>query len=144
MIPNEPGDTETNAGLTPGGRPSGFALPRSARVRATKDIRALFVRGKRRRTDHLDVFFLPSPVSRPRWGMVVPKHGHDIVERNRVRRRLREIGRTAVIPRLWDDDRPLDVLVRARREAYDAGYAELKQELSEVTEELCSGRSSSR
>lgn len=144
MNPNGPGETETDPGATPGERPSGFALPRSARVRSTKDIRALFVRGKRRRTDHLDVFFLTSPVSRPRWGMVVPKHGRDIVDRNRVRRRLREIGRTEVVPRLWEAGRPLDVLVRARREAYDAGYSALKKELTEVTEELCSGRSSSR
>lgn len=142
MDPNGPGEADAEA--TPGERPPGFALPRAARVRSTKDIRALFVRGKRRRTDHLDVFFLTSPVSRPRWGMVVPKHGRDIVERNRVRRRLREIGRTEVVPRLWEAGRSLDVLVRARREAYDAGYAELKKELTEVTEELCSGRSSSR
>jgi len=141
---NEPGEAKTDAGSARGEAPSGFALPRSARVRSTKDIRALFVRGKRRRTDHLDVFFLTSPVSRPRWGMVVPKHGREIVERNRVRRRLREIGRTEVVPRLWEAGRSLDVLVRARREAYDVEYAELRKELTEVTEELCSGRSSSR
>jgi len=34
----------------------------------------------------------------------------------------------------------LDVLVRARREAYEASYQRLRRELLEVREELCSGR----
>ena len=123
--------------------PEGHRLPRSARIRGTSEIRALFRRGKRRKTDHLDVFFTASPVSRPRWGMVVPKHKHTIVERNRLRRRLRHIGRTRVLPRLWRADAPLDFMVRARGEAYGASYDTLEAELTEVTEELCSAPSSS-
>ena len=74
---------------------------------------------------------------------MVPKHRREIVERNRLQRRLREIGRTVVLPRLWEAGRATDVLVRARREAYDAPYAVLEEELTRVTEELCSGASSS-
>jgi ribonuclease P protein component len=88
---------------------------------------------------HLDAFVSASPVARPRWGVVVPKHKHTIVERNRVKRRLREIGRTEVLPRLTAAGRPLDVLVRARPEAYDASFAELRDDLVRLTEELCSG-----
>lgn len=75
--------------------------------------------------------------------MVVPKHGRRIVERNRLKRRLREIGRTEVLPRLRGSGRKLDVLVRARREAYGVTFQTLERELVEVTEELCSGPSSS-
>jgi hypothetical protein len=32
----------------------------------------------------------------------------------------------------------LDVLLRARQEAYDAGFDELRDELGELTEGLCS------
>jgi ribonuclease P protein component len=75
--------------------------------------------------------------------MVVPKHGHTIVGRNRLRRRLRHIGRTRVLPRFWETGLGLDVLVRARREAYEAPYETLESELVGLTEELCSEPSSS-
>lgn len=103
----------------------------------------MFKRGKRERTEHLDVFSMPSPVLRPRWGVVVPKHSHTVVDRNRLRRRLRELGRVEVLPRLRNAARDRDVLVRARPEAYGASFDQLKRELTAVTEEMCSERSSS-
>ncbi len=62
--------------------------------------------------------------------------------RNRLKRRLREMGRREMIPRLAAADLPLDVLIRARREAYAATYQKLRTELVRVTEELCSQRPS--
>ncbi len=108
------------------------------RITASDEIRTLFRRGKRRKTRHLDVLFSSSPVAHPRLGIVVPKHKRSGVERNRVKRRLREIGRTLLLPRLREAAVPLDVLLRARPEAYGAGYAELRDELLAVVEELCS------
>ena len=121
-----------------GQRGSGFRLPRSGRIRKARDIRSLLRDGSRKKTPSLDVFFLSSSVSRNRWGTIVPKHGHSIVERNRVKRRLREIGRTRVLPRLREQGMALDVLVRARREAYRVGFRTLSDELQSVTEDLCS------
>jgi ribonuclease P protein component len=120
------------------GSPSGRRFPRVSRITKSDEIRSLFRRGKRRRTTHLDVFLAASPVSRPRVGIVVGKHGHDIVDRNRVRRRLREIARTLILPRLWTAGSGLDVLVRARPEAYGASYGELEREMEAVVEEACS------
>ena len=126
-----------------GGSPEGFRLPRASRISSGTEIRALLRRGKRKRTPNLDVFFSSSPVSRCRWGLVVPKHRHNIVDRNRLKRRLREVGRTEVLPRLWAAGLEVDVLVRARREAYDVGFRQLRDELCAVMEGLCSpGRSS--
>jgi ribonuclease P protein component len=116
----------------------GFSLPRAARITHSAEIRALFRRGKRRKTRHLDAFVSPSPVAFARWGVVVPKHKHEIVERNRLKRRLREVARTVVLPALGNSGLALDVLVRARPEAYTAGFDELRRELAELTEELCS------
>lgn len=79
-----------------------------------------------------------SPVAFSRLGVVVPKHRHRIVERNRVKRRLREIGRTAILPALREAGLALDVLVRARPEAYEATYEELRDQLGTWTEEVCS------
>ena len=116
----------------------GFRLPRSGRIHKAKDIRSLLRRGSRKKTPSLDVFFLSSSGSRSRWGMIVPRHRHSIVERNRVKRRLREIARTSVLPRLREQGLALDVLVRARREAYGVGFRSLKDELQSMTEDLCS------
>ncbi len=126
------------AGTGLGGR--GFRLPRSGRIQKARDIRSLLRDGSRKKTPSLDVFFLSSTGSRNRWGLIVPKHRHSIVERNRVKRRLREIGRTRVLPRLRDSGMTLDVLVRARREAYLVGFRTLKDELQSITEDLCSDR----
>jgi ribonuclease P protein component len=113
-------------------------LPRSSRIQRSTEIRWLLRRGKRKRTANLDVFFSTSPFSRPRMGLIVPKHRHRIVERNRLKRRLREIARTEVLPFLREAGRNLDVLLRARREAYGIGYATLRAEVRGVAEALCS------
>ncbi len=118
----------------------GFRLPRSGRIHKARDIRSLLRDGSRKKTPSLDVFFLSSSGSRSRWGLIVPKHRHSIVERNRVKRRLREIGRTRVLPRLREQGMALDVLVRARREAYGVGFRTLSDELQSMTEDLCSDR----
>jgi ribonuclease P protein component len=66
------------------------------------------------------------------------------VDRNRVKRRLREVGRKEVLSRLRVSGVSLDLLIRARREAYGIAYRELRKELIEMIEELCSGPSSWR
>lgn len=121
-----------------GDHTGGFGLPGGARITASTEIQALQRRGKRRKTRHLDVLVSPSPVARSRLGVVVPKHRHRIVERNRVKRRLREIGRTGVLPALRGAGLALDVLLRARPEAYEASYAELRGEVLALVEEWCS------
>ena len=121
------------------GRLQGARFPPASRIRHSSEIRALFMRGKRRRTAHLDVFLAASPASRPRVGIVVGKHGHGSVERNKLKRRLRELARTRVLPPLWHAQLQVDVLLRARREAYQASFLELGQEVDGVVEEACSG-----
>ncbi len=125
------------------GAPGRFRLPPQSRISRARDIRALFRRGKRKKTSHLDVFFASSPASRSRVGFVVPRHGRKVVARNRLKRRLREIGRLEVLPRLRESGLEIDVLIRARREAYTASYRVLRRELVEATEAICSERSSS-
>jgi ribonuclease P protein component len=67
-----------------------------------------------------------------------------VVDRNRLKRRLREIGRRELLPRFREEGLHLDLLIRARKEAYEASFRQLKRGLLEVTEELCSGRLSWR
>jgi ribonuclease P protein component len=132
---------EVDGSSAGGSGPAGQRLPAAGRIRNGGEIRNLLGRGKRKRTEHLDVFFAASPAFRCRFGQVVPKHRHDLVERNRLRRRLREIGRRDVIPRLWQAGARVDFLVRAKRQAYDATFDELRGEILTATDEICSGRS---
>jgi ribonuclease P protein component len=101
-------------------------------------------RGRREKTSHLDVFFLSSAEGSSRVGFVVPKYRRRAVDRNRLKRRLREIVRKDVLPSFEECGLKVDFLLRSRQEAFQARYHELRQELLEVTERLCSGRSSWR
>lgn len=114
-----------------GGRdePRGERFPRRARIRSGREIRAVFREGRRRRSGPLEVFWRPSPAGRARIGLVVPLHGRTVVERNRVRRRLREVVRREWLPAALEQGRELDVVVRAGAAAYDAGFAELRAAL---------------
>jgi ribonuclease P protein component len=104
-------------------------LPKSSRLTRAVDLRALLSQGKRQRTDHLDLFTRPSPVGSSRLAVIVPRLRHTAVRRNLLRRRLREIGRRSVLPRLTA---PLDIAVRARAVAYAAPFAALHAELVEA------------
>jgi len=75
--------------------------------------------GRRIRTAYLDVRVLASPLSHSRIGIIVPLHRHTAVERNRLKRRLRELARIRLLPTLRERD-AVDLAIRARREAYTA------------------------
>jgi ribonuclease P protein component len=60
--------------------------------------------------------------------VVVGKYGHTIVARNKLRRRLRELSRTVIIP----DCQGLDLMIRAFPQAYEATYEVLKAEIGEI------------
>ena len=110
------------------GEPRRFGFSRSVRITASEEIRTLFRRGKRKRTRHLDVFVSTSPVGHSRLGLVVPRHRQTAVLRNRLKRRLREVGRRELLPRLEDGGLLVDLMVRARPEAYGATYEQLREE----------------
>lgn len=126
-----------------------LSLPREARITAADEIRGLFKRGKRRKTRNLDVFISASPVAHSRLGLVVPKprqrnspDGKRVrgaaVQRNRLKRRLREIGRTQILPPIDARGASVDILVRARPEAYRATFQDLREELLQLQEWMCS------
>ncbi len=84
------------------------------------------------RSDSIDVRTLASPLTYPRVGIVVPRFRHTVVERNRVRRRLRELVRTLLLPTL----RPQDVLLRAEPASYSLSFGELQREVEQIAERL--------
>ena len=89
--------------------------------------------GRRLRTEHLDVRAADSLLSHARVAVVVAKHGHTIVERNLLRRRLRELVRMKVIPSI---EGGIDMVVRTQSSAYLATFDQLAREADEIAEKL--------
>jgi ribonuclease P protein component len=80
---------------------------------------------------HLDVRVVASPLACPRIGIVVPRHQHSAVDRNRLKRRLRDIVRIELLPSLRAQP-PLDVAIRTRHEAYDAPLDALRNDVRTI------------
>lgn len=60
------------------------------------------------------------------------------MDRNLLKRRLREIGRRQVLPGLAAAGKQVDVLIRVRARAYGADFDTLAREAGEAVEGLCS------
>jgi ribonuclease P protein component len=99
-------------------------LPRDRRLVRGDLVRQVLARGRRRRTAYFDVVWTGSESGHPRLGLIVPRFQSTAVARNRLRRRIKEIWRREI--QQAGGAGPVDVVVRARREAYDAGFAELR------------------
>jgi ribonuclease P protein component len=84
---------------------------------------------------HLDVRTAASPLARSRVGLVVPRHQRSAVDRNKLKRRLRELVRTTLLPAISAAP-AADVVIRARREAYSATFAALGVDVRTVAERL--------
>ena len=67
-----------------------------------------------------------------RVAIVVPKWGHTAVSRNKLKRRLRELARDHLMAR----ESSRDVVLRARREAYDASFADLRDDVAKLSSAL--------
>lgn len=121
---------------------AGERFPRAARLRSARDIRATFREGRRRSGRDLELFARASSAGRPRMAVVVPRHGHVIVQRNRLRRRLREILRRDWLPAVSREGRSVDLVVRARATAYDVDFEALRSDLLETLGEMTWPRAS--
>ena len=65
-------------------------------------------------------------------GIVVAKRGRTTTDRNRLKRRLRELTRLRLLPIL----QAVDIVVQARPEAYDATFVELDAQLLGAVEKI--------
>jgi ribonuclease P protein component len=92
--------------------------------------------GRRLRTEHLEVRAIDSLLSHVRVGVVVGKFGHTIIERNKLKRRLRELVRTRLIPLA----EATDIVVRSLPVGYQATFDDLKNEIDRITDWLPSVR----
>lgn len=96
------------------------------------EIQELRRTGKRMLTTHFEVRASESLFSHGRVGVIVPKFGKTIVERNRLRRQLREIARLIVLPRVSGRD----VLIKALPSAYRGEFNSLSAELGGIAKTI--------
>ena len=106
-------------------------LPRGSRLKRSRDFQAVYKRRTSWASPHLVLyvrFRAPREAGDSRLGFVISKkiakRSHD---RNRLKRRLREISRVHLLPR---SPRPYDALVVARTAAHEAGFAALSAEMT--------------
>ena len=97
--------------------------------------------GKRIRTALLEVRVVASPLaleeaSKTRVGLIVPRFRQSAVSRNRVKRRLRELTRTRLLPA----DVAADIVIRIRPEAYHAAFAALGTDVDRILVQLLKWR----
>jgi ribonuclease P protein component len=88
------------------------------------------------RTSSLELRATASLHALPRVGLVVPKYRHTAVERNRLKRRLRELVRQRLLPALASCAPVLDVLVRVNPSAYARPFDGLARELAAAERQL--------
>jgi ribonuclease P protein component len=91
-------------------------LPKAARLRRRREFLAVQQRGTRLHSDDVVVLGLRTGGTRPRIGITVSSKIASAVERNRVKRWVREAFRTVAA-----DLPPLDLVVVARRGALGMG-----------------------
>jgi len=65
-------------------------------------------------------------------GLVIPRFKHTAVLRNLLKRRLRELARTELLPASL----AVDLVIRIRPDAYDATFVQLTTDIKSVLERL--------
>jgi ribonuclease P protein component len=106
-------------------------FPRDNRITRGPELQRVLKEGKRIRTRFLDVRIDAFPLVRSghcRVGIIVPKAKHTAVERNRLKRRLRELSRSIILTA----STPLDVVLLARGDSYQASFDALSQDVQRV------------
>jgi ribonuclease P protein component len=106
----------------------------SHRLRKHADYQLVYKAGRKQFARQLAYFHAPRPANRrsdttgPRIGLTVPKALGKAVDRNRIKRRLREAVRAA-LPLLTS---PVDVVLHPRPTVLDLDFAQLKREVATI------------
>jgi ribonuclease P protein component len=114
-----------------------LGFPRRARITRGAELQRIAQEGKRIRTVFLDARATASPLAhspgaQTRVGLIVPRYRQTAVARNRVKRRLRELSRTRLLPL----GLTADVVIRIRPEAYRAAFPDLASDFDRAVIQL--------
>lgn len=119
--------------MTPGcAQDERLTFPAERRLRRKAEFEAAYARGRRLGNAHFGVLVRPNGTEGPRLGMAVATRvAGNSVERNRIRRTVRESFRLA-----QHTFAPVDLVVSARSRAKGAPSAELRAALQELWDKV--------
>ena len=102
------------------------AFPKDRRLRNAAEFQKVYERGVKRISRSFVLFALPNGLKYSRFGLTTPRKLGKAHDRNRIKRRVREILRTSLtlIPTGFD------VVVNPRRSANDREFEDLRTELA--------------
>ncbi len=104
------------------------------RLRKHADYQLVYKAGRKQFAKQIGYFYALRPVGRrsdtpgPRIGLTVPKALGKAVDRNRIKRRMRE----AVRANLSLITAPVDVILHPRRSVIDLDFLQLKREVAQI------------
>jgi ribonuclease P protein component len=110
---------------------AGNVFPKSKRLLRHADFQRVYQTGRRQFTGNMTVFFLRRTVSDDsdatlRVGLTVGKVLGGSVDRNRIKRRMREAVRTS-----WPaQEAPIDIVFNPRKSVLDLPFADVAQEVA--------------
>lgn len=107
------------------GLPHSSSLRWCSRLTRGRDFQVARQSGRNIRGEHLDLWVLPATLGPSRVGFIVPKYHQSGVERNRLKRQLREIARSEFLP----SEPSIEVVIRARPSAYSCSFQQLLKQI---------------
>lgn len=119
-------ETAPNGKAVPSNR-----FPRSGRLLRHSDFERVYKQGRRHFSSHMTVFYLRRENEKGlRIGFTVSRALGGAVDRNRMKRRLREATRAS-----WPaQDLPVDVVVNPKKSVLTANFEELQKEMAAAFE----------
>jgi ribonuclease P protein component len=128
-VSGPPPNTQSPGRQKAAGKPAG-AFSRAARLLKHADFERVYEKGQRHFARHMTVFFLPRESSQARIGFTVGRVLGGAVERNRIKRRLRQAVRLQ-----WGRlSSAVDMVVNPKKSVLQANFADLEQELGRAFE----------
>ena len=109
----------------------------AARLRSRGEFTAVQSRGRRVAGRYLTMLAHPNTLGRDRLGIIASKRVGGAVQRNRAKRRLRELFRRTIVP----GARPsLDVVAIAKPDLVDAPFPAVTADFHAAWRKICGGR----
>jgi ribonuclease P protein component len=114
------------------GPKTGLRFPRTSKLLKHSDFQRVYKGGKRHFSGLMTVFFLPRPDgdSGPRVGITVSRALGGAVQRNRIKRRMREAIRMHLAELAYG----LDVVFNPKKLVADADFAQIESEVQKAFE----------
>ena len=109
----------------------------AARLRSRGEFTAVQSRGRRVAGRYLTMLAHPNTLGRDRLGIIASKRVGGAVQRNRAKRRLRELFRRTIV----SGSRPsFDVVAIAKQDAVDAPFPAVAADFQSAWRKICGGR----